>query len=39
MDVMTQIRLMVLGGWVVLCALASGIVFGIKALYKRRERQ
>jgi hypothetical protein len=36
---MTQIRLMLLIGWVVLYGLAFGIAFGIKALHKRRERQ
>jgi hypothetical protein len=36
---MTEIRLMALGGWVVLYGLAFGIAFGIKALHKRRERQ
>ena len=39
MDAMTQLRLMVLGGWALLYGLASGIAFGIKVLYKRRERQ
>jgi hypothetical protein len=39
MDAMTQLRLMVLGGWVLLYGLAFGIALGIKALYKRRERQ
>jgi hypothetical protein len=38
-DAMTQLRLMVLGGLVVLYGLAFGIAFGITALYKRRERQ
>jgi hypothetical protein len=39
MNVMTETRLMVLGGWVVLYGLTVGIAFGIKALYKRQERQ
>jgi hypothetical protein len=36
---MTQLRLLVLAGWVLLYSLAFGIAFGITALYKRRERQ
>jgi hypothetical protein len=36
---MTQLRLIVLGGWVLLYGLAFRIAFGIKAPYKRRERQ
>ena len=39
MDVMTQLRLMALGGLVLLYGLACGIAFGITALYKRRERR
>jgi hypothetical protein len=35
MDIITEIRLMVLGGWVLLFGWAFGIVFGIKALHKR----
>jgi Flp pilus assembly protein TadB len=36
---MTQLRLMALGGVVLLYGLAFGIALGITALYKRRERQ
>jgi hypothetical protein len=39
MDVMTEMRRMVLGGWGVLCDLAVGIALEIRALHKRRERQ
>ncbi len=39
MDVMTEVRLMVLSGWVLLYGLAFGIAVGIKALRKRRKRQ
>jgi hypothetical protein len=39
MDVMTEMRRMVLGGWGVLCGLTIGTAFGIKPLHKRRERQ
>jgi hypothetical protein len=39
MDVMTEMRLMVLGGCGVLCGLAFGIALEIKPLHKRRERQ
>jgi hypothetical protein len=39
MDITTEIRLMALGGWVVLYGAALGAVFGIKALSNRRERQ
>jgi hypothetical protein len=39
MDVMTEMRLMVLGGCGVLCGLAFGIALEIKPLPKRRARQ
>jgi Flp pilus assembly protein TadB len=38
-DTMTQLRLMALSGLALLYGLALAIAFGIKALYKRRERQ
>ena len=39
MDIMTEMRLMVLGGCGVLCGLASGIALEIKPRHKSRERQ
>ena len=39
MDAVTEVRLMVLSGWVLLYGLVFGVTVGIKALRKRRKRR